>query len=80
MVRVYVIVTGRGVSRALIFFAGLDALSPCVVKLRVTIITTVLEPIAAGGTATKFTGFLVGSTFGALAGTSWLGTSWLWHG
>ena len=50
---------------SLTFFAGLDALRPCVVKLRVTVITTVLEPIAAGGTATKFTGFLVGSTFGA---------------
>ena len=61
-------------THGLTFFAGLDALSPCVVKLRVTVITAVLEPIAAGGTATKFTGFLVGSTFGAN------GTDWLRHG
>ena len=42
-------------------FAGLDALGPCVIELRVASIPAIIEPGAVASTATAFAGFL-GST------------------
>ena len=44
-------------------FAGLDALEPCVIKLRVAGISTVLEPTASASATRGFAGF-VGGTLG----------------
>ena len=51
-------------------FAGLDALEPCVIKLRVAGISTVLEPTAAASATRRFTGF-----FGGALGTQDRGSS-----
>ena len=39
-------------------FAGLDALEPCVIKLRVAGISTVLEPTASAGATRGFASFV----------------------
>ena len=39
-------------------FAGLDALEPCVIKLRVAGISALFDPSTAGSATTAFAGFL----------------------
>ena len=46
-------------------FAGLDALEPRVVEVRVTGISAVLEPSTTANTTAEFTGFLVFAALGA---------------
>ena len=45
-------------------FARQYPLFPCVVKIRITVITAVLGPIATRSTTTEFTGFLDDTTLG----------------
>ena len=46
-------------------FASLNALGPCVVKLCVACISTVLEPSTAASTTAAFAKFLRSTTLGA---------------
>ena len=48
-------------------FASLDALRPCVLKLCVTTIATLLEPSTTASTTAEFTGFLGGAALGTAA-------------
>ena len=51
-------------SRRELTFAGLEAIEPRVLKVRVTDIATFLEPSTAASTTTGVARFLVGATLG----------------
>ena len=57
----------NSVSVSLTFFAGLDALGPCMIKLCVASISTFLEPSTATNATAVLTRFLGSATVGAYA-------------
>ena len=61
-------------------FAGIDALGPRVIKIRIIFKTAVLEPSTTQGTTTDFPGFPEEAAFGAHGTGSRHGTCWYSRG